>query len=104
MSHEHVGDHGDSRKAYYKVFAGLISFTALTILAAQIHFPHEWGQMGVMINLGIGLIIATIKVLMVMYIFMHLKFDNKFLRVFVLVPVFLFITMVFAFTVLEDFH
>ncbi len=104
MSHDNHDSHGDVLPAYYKVFGGLLAFTALTVGAAQIHFPVSWGQMGVMVNLGIGLLIATVKVLMVMYIFMHLKFDNKYLRAFILVPVFLFIVMVFALTNLEDFH
>ena len=86
------------------MFGILLLFTALTVGAAQIHFPASMGQAGVLINLIIGLIIATFKVLMVMYIFMHLKFDNKYLRAFVLVPVFLFVVMVFALTTLEDFH
>jgi caa(3)-type oxidase subunit IV len=104
MSHDHSDAHGDVRKSYYKVFAMLILFTALTVGAAQIHFPQSMGQMGVLTNLAIGLLIACFKVVMVMYIFMHLKFDNKYLRAFVLVPLFLFAVMVFAFTTLEDFH
>ncbi|MFM8770409.1 MAG: hypothetical protein ACKOE4_00085, partial [Candidatus Kapaibacterium sp.] len=36
------------------------------------------------------------KVICVMYIFMHLKFDNPFLRFFVYVPVFLFFVMTFG--------
>ncbi len=101
-SHEHA--HGDSKKAYYRVYGALLALTALTVGAAQIHFPHSMGQLGVLINLAIGLIIATVKVSLVLYIFMHLKFDNKFLRAFVLVPVFLFFVMVFALTNLETFH
>jgi caa(3)-type oxidase subunit IV len=93
----------EHKKSYYKVFGALMLLTAVTVGAAQLHFPHEMGQWGVTINLSIGLLIATVKVCLVMYIFMHLKFDNKFLRVFVLVPVFLFIVMVFALTVLEKF-
>ena len=79
-------------------------FSALTVGAAQIHFPVSMGQSGVLINLGIGLLIATFKVLMVLYIFMHLKFDNKYLRAFIFVPVFLFIVLVFALTTLETFY
>ena len=102
--HGHDQGHGDSRPSYYKVFAALLGLTALTVGAAQIHFPVSMGQLGVMINLGIGLLIATIKVSLVLYIFMHLKFDNKYLRAFVFVPVFLFFVMVFALTNLENFH
>lgn len=106
MSHDqnHDHDHGDVLPSYYKVFGALMLFTALTVGAAQIHFPVSMGQSGVLINLGIGLLIATLKVLMVLYIFMHLKFDNKYLRAFIYVPVFLFIVLVFALTTLETFH
>ncbi len=100
----HDQSHGDSRKDYYRVFGALIALTAVTVGAAEwIHFPGL-GQFGVLINLAIGLIIATIKVTMVLYIFMHLKFDNKYLRAFIFVPVFLFAVMVFALTNLETFH
>lgn len=105
MSQTHEHGHGDSRVAYYRVFGGLIALTAVTVGAAEyIHFGAAMGQFGVLLNLGIGLLIATVKVCLVLWIFMHLKFDNKYLRAFILVPVFLFVVMVFALTNLETFH
>jgi caa(3)-type oxidase subunit IV len=47
------------------------------------------------------LAIAVVKVTAVMYIFMHLKFDNPMLRFFVYVPVFLFFVLSFALNFLE---
>ncbi|MBX7155237.1 MAG: cytochrome C oxidase subunit IV family protein [Bacteriodetes bacterium] len=104
-----AGSHDEAaiKKSYMKVFYLLMGFTALTILASQIDtfFATMFGHTGgTYVNMTVGLIIATIKVVLVMYIFMHLKFDNKYLRAFVYVPIFLFIVMVFALNVLETFN
>lgn len=56
-----------------------------------------------MLHVSIGVVIAVVKVLCVMYIFMHLKFDSKLLRAFVAIPVALFIAMIFGLMFLEHF-
>ncbi|GMV52928.1 MAG: hypothetical protein D8M52_01590 [Chlorobi bacterium] len=90
--------------SYLKVFYTLLVFTILTVVAAKaLHFPASWGTPGDVLHVSIGIIIAVLKVLCVMYIFMHLKFDSPLLRVFVYVPVFFFLVMVFALNVLEHF-
>lgn len=94
MSH----DHGNILPAYMKVFATLCTLTIVTVLAAKnIHFPSVGPIPGTAINITVGLAIAVVKVISVMYIFMHLKFDHPMLRFFVYVPVFLFVVMSFAF-------
>lgn len=99
MSH----DHGNVLPSYMKVFATLCTLTILTVIAAEwIHFSDLGPIPGYAINIFVGLAIAVVKVMCVMYIFMHLKFDNPMLRFFVYVPVFLFFVMAFAFNVLED--
>jgi caa(3)-type oxidase subunit IV len=98
MSHDHV----NVIPAYMKVFYTLMALTLLTVGAAEMPFPAEWGTPGDMLHVTIGVIIAVIKVIAVMYIFMHLKFDNPAIRFFVYVPVFLFTVMVFALNFLES--
>ena len=84
-------------KEYFKVFAGLLIFTALTVGAAYVSFGAHW------LNILIGVVIAAVKSAMVIWIFMHIKFDNPYLRAFIMVPLFLFIVMIFALTQLESF-
>ncbi len=99
MSH----DHGNVLPSYMKVFATLCTLTLLTVGAAElIHFGDLGPIPGYAINIFVGLVIAVVKVMCVMYIFMHLKFDNPMLRFFVYVPVFLFFVMAFALNILED--
>ncbi len=99
-----MSDHGNVVPSYMRVFYALLAFTVLTVLAAKaLHFPAEWGTPGDILHVSIGVVIAVIKVICVMYIFMHLKFDSPLLRFFVYVPVFLFIVFTFALNVLEHF-
>lgn len=97
-------DHSNPIPSYMKVFFTLCVLTILTVVAAQaLHFPASWGTPGDVLHVAIGIAIAVIKVVCVMYIFMHLKFDNPYLRFFVYVPVFLFFVMTFALNFLEKF-
>ena len=97
--HEHPSDE-IMIKQYIKVFTWLFIFTALTVLAAMDWVPKSWGEIGSTLHITLGLIIAFAKAIMVIYIFMHIKFDNKFLRVFIFVPLFLFSVLTFALNVL----
>lgn len=93
MSH----DHGNILPSYMKVFFTLCAMTLLTVAAAKlVHFPDVLFIPGYAINIAVGLAIAVFKVMCVMYIFMHLKFDNPMLRFFVYVPVFLFFVLSFG--------
>ena len=88
-----------------KVFFALLALTVLTVIAAKaLHFPPEMGTLGDVLHVSIGVIIAVVKVIAVMYIFMHLKFDSPLLRIFVVVPVFLFMVFTFALNFLETFE
>ncbi|MBN9399846.1 MAG: cytochrome C oxidase subunit IV family protein ['Candidatus Kapabacteria' thiocyanatum] len=96
-------EHGNPIKEYMKVFYTLCGLTLLTVGAAALPFPHSvLGIPGDVAHVGVGIIIALIKVVAVMYIFMHLKFDNPFIRFFVYVPVFLFCVLTFALNFLES--
>ncbi|MBN1447669.1 MAG: cytochrome C oxidase subunit IV family protein [Bacteroidetes bacterium] len=86
-SFEHI------QKSYLKVFIVLMILTALTVGVTTIHF-------GDTLNIIVGVVIALLKAALVIWIFMHLKFDNRRLRYFVYVPAFFFLAFVFALTVL----
>lgn len=93
----------EMKKEYMKVIGALAILTFLTVVAGKndAFFAGMFGHdAGVWVNLAIGLIIATVKVGLVLYIFMHLKFDNKYLRAFIFIPVFLFFVLNFALNVL----
>ncbi len=81
------------QKSYFKVFLALMVLTALTVAVTTIHF-------GDVLNIVVGVLIAVAKAALVIWIFMHLKFDNRRLRYFVYVPAFFFVTFVLALTVL----
>ena len=67
---------------YLKVLSALLVLTALTVVVAQIDF----GFLNVLIAMGI----ATIKAVLVLLFFMHLKYDNKLYPVIFLTGVFFF--------------
>ena len=81
------------QKSYLKVFIGLMILTALTVAVTTIHF-------GDMLNIIVGVVIALLKAALVIWIFMHLKFENRRLRYFVYVPAFFFIAFVLTLTML----
>ena len=81
------------QKSYVKVFIALLVLTALTVAVTTIHF-------GDTLNIVVGLLIAIAKASLVAYIFMHLKFDHKRVRLFVYIPLFFFVVMVFALSVM----
>lgn len=85
-----------------KVFYALLALTVLTVVAAKaLHFPADWGTPGDILHVSIGVLIAVVKVILVMYVFMHLKFDHPMLRFFVYIPVFFFLVLGFALNFLE---
>jgi caa(3)-type oxidase subunit IV len=91
----------EMQRSYMRVFVMLLIFTALTVFAAKgLHFPESWGALGHALHVIIGLAIAVAKAWMVVYIFMHIKFDNPYIRVFIYIPLFLFCVLVFALTAL----
>lgn len=56
-------------RVYLGVFAALLVLTAITVGVAQINFG-PW-------NLVVALTVASIKAVLVAFIFMHLFYDNK---------------------------
>lgn len=74
-SHEHDEEHGlahiASKKILLMVFAVLLFFTILTVMATMVDFGKQT-------NLVIAMTIATIKATLVAAYFMHLRYDRLF--------------------------
>ncbi|MBZ0118702.1 MAG: cytochrome C oxidase subunit IV family protein, partial [Sandaracinaceae bacterium] len=105
--HEHPDDgavhvHIHSTKFYAAVFGGLILLTIITVATSYVDLDHilalgrpvtgvgAW-------NLGLAVLIATVKASLVILFFMHLKDDSRFNAI-VFVGAVLFIGVFFAYT------
>ncbi|MBK6507645.1 MAG: cytochrome C oxidase subunit IV family protein [Ignavibacteria bacterium] len=65
------------------VWIGLLSLTAVTVAVAGINLGS--------LALTVALIIATVKSLFVVNFFMHVKFDNKVVKIFIGVCMLIFV-------------
>ncbi len=65
------------------VWIGLLSLTAITVAIAGINLGS--------LALAVALIIATVKSLFVVNFFMHVKFDNKLLKIFIGICILVFV-------------
>lgn len=65
------------------VWLGLLSLTAITVAVAGINLGS--------LALTVALIIATVKSMFVVNFFMHLKFDNKVLKIFIGICIIVFV-------------
>lgn len=65
--------HVVSPRSYILVFAALIALTALTVGISQLPLG-DW-------HLGVGLLIAVVKAMLVMLFFMHLWYSSRLILV-----------------------
>ena len=75
---------------YVLIFVVLIILTVVTVAVAFKRFHDEW------INLGIALLVASLKALLVARYFMHLKFEGKLIKLTLVFPILLCVIMVAA--------
>ncbi len=89
----HAAAHGDKAHAaghlvsygtYFMVWLGLVALTSVTVTIAGI-------QLG-SITLIAAMLIAAVKTTLVGYHFMHIKYDNVIIKVFILVCLIIFLT------------
>jgi cytochrome c oxidase subunit 4 len=78
---------------YLKVFAALIGLTVLTVAAAQVDF----GAFNAIVAFGI----ATVKGVLVLAIFMHLKYDDMLNRV-IIGSAFFFLIVMYFFSIVDE--
>lgn len=81
-SHKHFFGYGTN----VLVWLGLIGLTALTVAIAGINLSG--------LTVIVALVIASVKSLMVVNYFMHIKFESRVFRVFILVCIVIFLTMI----------
>ncbi|HJY63943.1 MAG TPA: cytochrome C oxidase subunit IV family protein [Ignavibacteria bacterium] len=78
-AHSHEMTYG----TYIMVWLGLVALTAITVTIAGIHLGS--------LTLIAALVIASIKTVLVVTFFMHVKFDNMTIKVFIYVCLLVFI-------------
>ena len=78
---------------FFKVFAALIGLTVLTVVTAKY---MDFGSFNVLV----AFTIATVKGLLVMAYFMHLKYDEKILK-WIITSSFFFVGLLFIFCVMD---
>ena len=66
-------------KTFVLVWIALLALTALTVTAAHLHL----GALSMVVNL----LIASTKAGLVLWFFMHLKYESRFFRLLFLVPI-----------------
>lgn len=76
QNHEH-SNHDVGYGTYILVWLALLSFTGITVAVAGMDLKN--------INIVAALLIASVKGLLVLLVFMHLKFEDKVFRIFALV-------------------
>jgi len=91
MAHSHDHSHGEvghvvPESVFWKVFAALVVLTVITVLAAQVDMG-KWNIVG-------ALVIASIKASLVIYFFMHGKYENRIIWMYILIPFILLAIMI----------
>lgn len=79
-AHGHMVGYG----TYIMVWLGLVALTSITVTIAGMHLGS--------LTLIAAMVIAAIKTSLVGYHFMHIKFDNAVIKVFILVCLVIFLT------------
>jgi cytochrome c oxidase subunit 4 len=79
-------------RTFLLVLAGLITLTLISVSVTQISLG--------MFTVAIALLIAVVKSTFVLRVFMHLKFENRFIS-FAVIAVFVIIALVILITLLD---
>ena len=84
-SHDEVG-HIVPESLFMKVLIALLVLTVVTVAAAQVDLG-KWNIVG-------ALAIATVKASLVIYFFMHGKYENRIIWTYILIPFILLAIMI----------
>jgi cytochrome c oxidase subunit IV len=92
--HEHTEEHSHAigYGTYTIIWFALIALTAITVAVAGINLKDY--------TLFVAMLVATIKAMIVINVFMHVKFDNVVVKWFLVACGFIFATM-FIFLALD---
>ncbi len=83
ISEDHQHSHGLTYGGYVMVWAVLVALTSVTVTIAGINLGS--------VTLIAAMLIACIKTFMVANYFMHVKFDNRIIKIFILICILLFV-------------
>lgn len=72
-----MSEHVVERKLYYVIFAALMGLTVLTVLAAYPDLNTQVRGVTIPINAFVALTIATIKAVLVVLYFMHVRWSTR---------------------------
>jgi cytochrome c oxidase subunit 4 len=75
--HEQTKHHGPGYGLFIAVWAGLMVLTSITVEVSTIHLGF--------LNVVAAMAIASVKASLVVFFFMHLKYENRTLKTMVLV-------------------
>jgi len=95
MKHEDRSAHIVSYRANLFLWIALLVFTGLTVMVAGI----ELGRPGILLNI----LIASIKAGLIVYIFMHLKYESLLLKLMLLMTLFT-LTVIIVMTFLDTLY
>ncbi len=91
MAHSHSHSHDElghvvPESLFLKVLLALLFLTVVTVLVAQVDMG-KWNIVG-------ALLIATVKASLVIYFFMHGKYENRIIWMYILIPFILLAIMI----------
>ena len=84
----HTDPAADHHVNYLAIFYALIVLTVVTVAVAFKRFDDE------LINVGIALLVASVKAILVSRYFMHLKFEGRLVKLALYFPLFLCVVLV----------
>ena len=78
---DHSADlgHIQEKKVYLFVLLALLALTVVTVGVTRVDF-------GTTLNMVVAMAVASAKALLVMLFFMHLKYENKFVKIYAVFP------------------
>lgn len=98
MSHHSAHDSGHLElghivpfSVYFKVFISLIVLTAFTVAISRVDFA-EFGHP--VLNIVVAMLVASVKALLVVLFFMHLKYENPVTWLYAIFPIILLFTLI----------
>ena len=88
MTHNthHHQPHTQSPALYRNILLILLVLTAITVGVSRVDFGS--------FNIVVALLVASVKAILVMLFFMHLKFEDKIVWLYAFIPVFLIFIMI----------
>ncbi len=94
--------HKQKTSIYFIVGGSLLILTAITFSASYVN----WGKIvggGFIVNILVAIFIASMKAFLVIYYFMHVKYENRLIKFYgILYPILLF-TLLVGFSFIDVF-